>query len=262
MTTSSGVPVQAVFGLIRMVQQFRSQFMPTHWAVAFDGGLPAHRLQLVPDYKAQRKPMPDDLRRQLPVMREYLAAAAVPCFCLEAVEADDVLATLSARASGDVLIATSDKDMFQLVDERVSIVPLSGTLALLDAEGVHAKTGVLPAQIPDWLALTGDTADNIGGVPGVGPKTAAALLAQFGSLEGVYAHLEQIPREHLRQALQTHAEVARRNLQMVVLDTSVATLPPLEALACTREPVDSLRAFYEKYEFKAFTRKLQEPELF
>ncbi len=262
MTTQSGVPVHAVFGLIRLLQQFRSQFMPTHIAVAFDGGLPANRLSLVPEYKAQRKPMPDDLRAQLPIMQEYLTAAAIPCFCQDAVEADDVIATLAARASGRVLIGTSDKDLFQLVSERVSIIPLSGQAVCLDPAGVKVKTGVGPEQIPDWLALTGDTADNIGGVPGVGPKTAAALLQQFGSLEEIYLHLDQVTRENLRQALAQHREVVQRNRQMVLLDTEIDGLPDFDALACTREPVSTLQAFYEKYEFRAFAQKLRAPELF
>ena len=261
MTTSSGTPVQAVFGFVRMMQQFQRHYYPTHQAVAFDGGVPQSRLDLVPEYKAQRKPMPDELRVQLPILQEYLAAAGIPCFCLEAIEADDVIATFARAFPNRVVIGTSDKDMYQLVSERVSIVPLSGEIVALDAEGVRRKTGVAPDQIADWLALTGDAADNIKGVPGVGPKTAAKLLDQFGSLAALFDRLEEIPRDRLRNALQDNQAIVWRNRDMVLLHT-VDGLPLVDTLQTQSASIESLRRFFEKYEFRAFAQALSAPELF
>lgn len=261
MTTGMGTPVHAVFGFIRMLQQLQRHFFPTHQAVVFDGGLPQSRLDLVPDYKAQRKPMPDDLRVQLPIMQEYLIAAGVPCFCLDAIEADDVIATFTKAFTGRVVIGTSDKDMYQLVNESVSIVPLSGAIVELDAAGVIRKTGVSPAQIPDWLALTGDNADNIRGVPGVGPKTAAKLLEQFGSLAVLFERLHEVPRDGLRRALQEHADIVWRNREMVLLH-QVDLLPSIDTLKNHAAASAALQMFYEKYEFKAFAQALRSPELF
>lgn len=262
MYTSDGRPVQALFGFIRMLQQLRAHWLPTHMAVAFDGGLPAKRLELVPDYKAQRKPMPDELRAQLPYLTEYLEAAGVATFCLDAVEADDVIATFTRRAEGTVIVGTSDKDLFQLVSETVSIVPLTGKSETLDCDGILQKTGVWPSQIPDWLALTGDTADNIPGVPGIGPKTASSLLQQFGTLHAIYDRLEEVARDRIREALCAHKDIVFRNKQMVLLDYTVDDLPPVSALACKQEPYIPLREFYEKFEFSSFVQKLREPELF
>ena len=261
MSTRSGIPVQAVFGFIRMMQQFQRQLYPTYQAVAFDGGLPQSRLDLVPDYKAQRKPMPEELRVQLPILQEYLTAAGIPCFCLEAIEADDVIATFARQFDGLVYIGTSDKDMYQLVCDTISIIPLSGALVALDAAGVLKKTGVTPAQIADWLALTGDTADNIPGVPGVGPKTAASLLQQFGSLSALFDRVDEVKREGVRKALQEHAEIVWRNREMVLLH-QVDSLPEVKTLRNQALPSDALRAFYEKYEFESYAQSLRSPELF
>jgi len=261
MTTSTGIPVQAVFGFIRLVQQLHRQLYPTYQAVAFDGGLPQSRLDLVPDYKAQRKPMPDELRLQLPIIQEYLTAAGVPWVQREAIEADDVIATLARAFEGQVYIGTSDKDMYQLVCDRIVIFPLSGKWVALDTDGIVKKTGVSPEQIPDWLALIGDTADNIRGVPGIGPKTATALLVQFGNLDRLFDNLDAVQREGLRKALREHADIVWRNREMVLLH-AVDSLPATETLRVVPSRTDALLAFYEKYEFTSFAKAIRTPELF
>ncbi len=262
LSTRDGFPLQAIFGFIRLMQQLRAKWKPTHLLVAFDGGLPASRLDLVPTYKAQRKPMPDELRQQLPVLTEYLDAAAMPSIRLEDVEADDVIATVARRFSGDILLASHDKDLFQLVDDQTRMLPLSGDAAPLDEAGVVAKTGVAPARIPDWLALVGDTADNIPGVPGVGPKTAAALVQQFASLDAMFAGLEDVPRPRLRDVLAENQELVYLNRQMVLLDDQVPGVPDEKALGCQPEPVKPLLDFYEKYELRSFAQQLRAPDLF
>ncbi len=262
LSTSDGFPLQAIFGFVRLIQQLRAQWQPTHLAVAFDGGLPQSRLQLVPQYKAQRKPMPDELRQQLPVLFEYLGAASLVSLRQDEVEADDVIGTLARRFEGETLIATGDKDLFQLVDANTRIVPLSGDDAPLTAEGVLQKTGVPPHRIPDWLALIGDTADNIPGVPGVGPKTAATLVGMFDSLDTMFAQIDKIPQERLRDKLWACQPLIIRNRRMVELDCAIPGMPGIDALRVGPEPVAALLSFFRKYELHTFEKQLREPDLF
>jgi DNA polymerase-1 len=265
LSTAGGKPTNAVFGFVRMMQQLLGAWKPTHCAVVFDGGIPPMRLALVPGYKANRKPMPDELREQLPVLNEYLAAAAIPALRLDACEADDVIATLAVRAStsgSEVLIATADKDLFQLVNERVRIVSLAGEPTAMDSKAVEAKTGVAPTMIPDWLALTGDSADNIRGVPGIGPKTAAMLLGKSGGLTGLYDRLDAVESPRLRQILAENRDTVTRNLKMVRLDCAVDGVPDWSGMRRLSEPVRPLLDFYRRYELHAFANALAAPELF
>jgi DNA polymerase-1 len=265
LATAGGKPTNAVFGFVRMMQQLLGAWKPTHCAVVFDGGIPPMRLALVPGYKANRKPMPVELREQLPVLNEYLAAAAIAAVRLDDCEADDVIATLAARASqtgGEVLIATADKDLFQLVNEQVRIVSLAGEPTVMDGKAVEAKTGVAPVLIPDWLALTGDSADNIRGVPGIGPKTAAMLLGKSGGLVELYARLDAVESPRLRQVLADNRDTVTRNLKMVRLDCAVDGVPDWSGMQRVSEPVRPLLDFYRRYELHAFANALAAPELF
>jgi len=219
----------------------------------------------VPDYKANRKPMPDALRAQLPVLNAYLDAAAIPHLRLDACEADDAIATLAQAAAADgcdVLIATGDKDLFQLVNERVRIVPVTGESVAMDAAAVREKTGVEPTQIPDWLALTGDAADNIKGVLGVGPKTAAKLLTTWHSLEAVYARIDAVEPPKLRKTLEDARDIVTRNQHMVRLDVHVEGVGAWSTMRRVPEPMSPLRSFYERYDLHAFINALRSPELF
>jgi DNA polymerase I len=176
-----------------------------------------------------------------------------------------VLATLARRAAddgSDVMIATGDKDLYQLVDDRVRIVSLAGEPTAMDAVAVVRKTGVRPEQIPDWLALTGDAADNIKGVPGVGPKTAAKLLEEFDGLQALYAQLDAVESPKLRQALADSRDIVERNLKVVRLDCNVPGVPDWRTLLRQPEPVRDLLDFYRRYEFSAFANNLMSPELF
>lgn len=265
LTTAAGEPTNAVYGFVRMMQQLARTWNPTHWAVVFDGGTPPARLALVPEYKANRKPMPDALRAQLPILNAYLDAAGIPGVRLDACEADDVIATLARRAADagcDVRIATGDKDLFQLVDDHVRIVSMAGETKIMDEAAVQEKTGVPPSNIPDWLALTGDNADNIKGVPGIGPKTAAKLLCEFGGLQQVYARLDEVQSQKVRQVLDANRNIVERNLKMVRLDCEVDNVPDWMPMRRQAEPVRPLLDFYRRYELHAFVGSLTSPELF
>lgn len=263
LSTKSGLATNAVYGFIRMTDQLCQQWRPTHLCAIFDGGLPEERMALLPSYKAQREEMPAELDAQFPLIREYLAAAGIAALQMEGEEADDILATQAvyAKQSGEVLLATSDKDLFQLVDDRVAIIPPTKSDQRMGPQDVELKTGVLPERIAEWLALIGDSADNIPGVPGIGPKTAAKLLNQFGSIDALYHRLEQVEREKLRVALAEHESAVRRNLQMTTLRTDLRV--PLDwTLWQVRPDHHTLRSFYRKMEFNSMAKALEAPELF
>ena len=259
LSTRAGQPTNALFGFIRMLRQLEKQWRPDRVVVAFDGGSPAHRLEKCPAYKAQRAPMPDDLRSQLGLINEYLAAAGVPLVLLKGQEADDVMATLAVRAAeagATVRLATSDKDLMQLVDGRIRIVPPTKTEEELGPDGVAAKTGVKPGQIVDWLALVGDTADNIPGINVVGPKTATKLLAQFGSLAACLAQADRIEPEWLRAKVQAGRATAELNVALMTLDKDVPGVPAWNEIAAPAPDAVRLQAFYEKYELHRLAAEL------
>lgn len=259
LSTRDGRPTNALFGFIRMLRQLEKQWRPDRVVVAFDGGSPAHRLEKCPAYKAQRAPMPDDLRSQLGLINEYLTAAGVPLVLLKGQEADDVMATLAVRAAeagATVRLATSDKDLMQLVDGRIRIVPPTKTDEELGPDGVAAKTGVKPEQIVDWLALVGDTADNIPGINGVGPKTATKLMAQFGSLAACLAQTDRIEPEGLRAKVQAGRATAELNVALMTLDKDVPGVPAWNEIAVPAPDAVRLQAFYEKYELHKLAAEL------
>ena len=260
LSTRAGQPTNALFGFVRMLRQIEAHWRPDRLVVAFDGGSPAHRLEKCPAYKAQRAPMPDDLRSQLGLINEYLDAAGVPRILLKGQEADDVIATLAdraARAGAVVRLATSDKDLMQLVDERVRIVPPTQADDELDAAGVAAKTGVKPSQIVDWLALIGDAADNIPGVNGIGPKTATKLLAQFGSLPECFAQADRIESDRVRGKLQAGRATAELNVQLMALDKHVPGVPEWIDVPAPAPDAAKLKAFFEKYELHRFAAEIE-----
>ncbi|MDR0993536.1 MAG: hypothetical protein LBN38_03075 [Verrucomicrobiota bacterium] len=256
LATPDGRPTNALFGFIRMLRQLEAQWKPDRIVVAFDGGTPPHRLEKCPAYKAQRPPMPDELRSQLPLINEFLEAAGIPAVRLNQQEADDVLATLADRAArnGNVVrIATGDKDLMQLVDEYIRMVPPTKAEEELDATAVLLKTGVAPAQIVDWLALIGDVADNIPGISGVGPKTAAKLLNQFGTLENCLARTDEIGSGTLREKMRAGAETARVNVELMELDRNVPGVPSWEEIPAPLPSLGQLKAFFEKYALRQFS---------
>lgn len=264
LSTSAGRPTNAVFGFIRMLRQIEEDWKPTHWVVVFDGGLPEERIELLKEYKAQRRPMPESLREQIQTVEEYLDRADIAWLRQEGQEADDIMASVAAWAekeSGEILIATNDKDLYQLVDEKVKVIPVSGKSNQLGPEDVLRKTGVPPLQIVHWLALVGDTSDNIKGVPGVGPKTAAKLLSQYGSLDNLWAHLDELPSDKLRNSLRENRSLISRNVQMVRLRQDLGC--PLEWHEMQARPAspDKLLPFFEVLEFESMARELREQHL-
>lgn len=217
----NGRPTNAIFGFTKALAKLRDSLQPSHVAVVWDGGLSAERVAALPGYKAQRPEMPAALAEQLDEIVSYLQAAGVVSLCAPGVEADDWIAGLARAAVAHglrVVIASPDKDFLQLVTPEVGLVnPSDKTGRIWTEADVCARAGVSPAQIVGWLSLVGDSVDNIPGVAGVGPKTAADLLNEFGSVEALYQRLDRLKSDRLRASLQAAAADVRRNLELIRL---------------------------------------------
>ncbi len=231
--------------------------------VVWDGGLSAARLAALPEYKAQRPEMPDDLRLQLDEIRQYLEAAGLEDFCGDGIEADDYIACLArsgaAAAGWDVVIASADKDFMQLVSDRIGLLnPNDKSGTVWCREQVYAKAGVQPEQIAEWLALMGDAVDNIPGVQGVGPKTAAGLLRQFGSVEALYDRLEEVKSEKVAAALRAAAAQVRKNVELVRLHEVPCEFVP-EKLTPKSPDRERLKGLFQRWGFKRMLNELITP---
>ena len=258
----TGEPTNAIYGFVKMMAKMRAVIEPTHLMVVWDGGLNAERMAMLPEYKAQRSEMPEDLRPQLDGMAVWLKAAAIASYCGDGVEADDYIACIARHAAGagmHVVIASADKDFMQLVSERVGLLnPGDKTGMVWKDEQVRAKAGVEPSQIVDWLSLMGDSVDNIPGVPGVGPKTAAGLLRKFGSVGKLFGRLHDVKSEKLRAALRGAEGAVRRNHEMVRLrDDLSCEFAPEDWLG---KPADAgrLRGLYRQWGFNGLLASLEE----
>ncbi|MDZ7812533.1 MAG: DNA polymerase I [Ideonella sp.] len=259
-----GVPTGAIHGMVAMMKRLREQVGAGHAACVFDAKGPTFRDEWFPEYKAQRAPMPDDLRAQIAPIHEVVQLMGWPVLEVPGIEADDAIGTLArvGAASGhQVLISTGDKDLAQLVTERVTLI---NTMSMehLDVAGVLAKFGVPPDRIIDYLTLIGDTVDNVPGVEKVGPKTAVKWLAEHGSLDGVVAAAGQIKGvagENLRKALDW-LPMGRKLITVVTdhdMTAQVPGWPSVEALALKPVDREGLLAFYERYGFKSWRRELE-----
>jgi DNA polymerase-1 len=261
-----GEPTGAIYGVLAMLRRLYSshnsapsgEYRPTYIACVFDAKGPTFRDAMYAEYKANRAPMPEDLVRQIEPIHAAVAAAGWPILMQSGVEADDVIGTLAKRASEagiEVLISTGDKDLAQLVGPRVKLVNTMSN-EVLDEAGVLAKFGVPPNRIVDYLALIGDTVDNVPGVPKCGPKTALKWLAQYDSLAGVIEHAAEIGGvvgENLRQTL-GFLPLGR---QLVTVDCDVPDLPAVEALAPREPDRERLAELYRRFDFKNWLRELE-----
>jgi DNA polymerase-1 len=257
----TGQPTNAIYGFIKMLAKLRATVAPTHLAVVWDGGLSAKRLTVLPEYKAQRPEMPVPLQSQIDEINGYLEAAGIAWFCRDGVEADDVIACMVRRAEEmkwAAVIASADKDFMQLVSAYVGLFnPHDKTETIWTDEQVRNKTGVEPSQIIDWLSLMGDSVDNIPGVPGVGPKTAADLLKQFGSIEKLFDRIGEVKSEKLRAALLSAKEAVRRNRELVRLHEVVCDFS-LKEMAPRAQDTARLRELYSRWGFKTLLAALLE----
>ncbi len=243
MNAPDGRPTNAIFGFLNMFLKMIDAFNPDGVVVAFDKGKPRVRMEMLPQYKAQRPPMDPDLHAQFPMIKELLTALNVPILQSEGWEGDDILGTmarLGEQAGCDMLLVTGDRDMYQLVTEHVNVVSTRKGLsdvAIMTPESVDdLYHGITPALVPDFYGLKGDTSDNIPGVPGIGPKKASALIAQYGSLDEVIAHADEVKgkmgenlRAHIDDALLSRKVATIRTDAPVELDFEATSFPAFSA---------------------------------
>jgi len=261
LTGPNGEPVNALYGFTKMIRKLLADFRPTHCAVVFDLGAPQARLSILPSYKEQRPPTPPELDSQIPAIREVIAAMRLPIVEFDGEEADDLIATLALRAARDdwdVLIASNDKDFAQIVGPHIRLVRPNGTeVTLWQAAEVEARYGVKPDQMVDFLSLTGDSVDNIRGVNGVGEKTAADLLRNYGSVDNLLSGLDRIHKPKLRDALRAAADQVRMNQRLVSLRTDLKLDVRLESLEMQRLDYAKLMEICKRFGFKSLPAELE-----
>ncbi len=258
--TSTGIPTGAIKGVLNMLRSLQRQYPGSVITVIFDAKGPTFRDELFTEYKAQRPPMPDDLRVQIEPLHECVKAMGFPFLCVEGVEADDVIGTLSQSstlAERPVVISTGDKDMAQLVNGHVSLVNTMYNTKL-DSEGVVERFGVGPELIIDYLALMGDKSDNIPGVPGVGEKTALGLLQGLGDMDAIYDNIDQVATLPIRGArtlgakLLEHRETAYLSRKLATIKTDVELELDIDSMQMQPPQDDILLELYQRLEFKSW----------
>ncbi|HTX58961.1 MAG TPA: DNA polymerase, partial [Verrucomicrobiae bacterium] len=265
LTTSKGVPINAAYGFTMMLNKLIADEAPTHVIAAFDKGMPAERVALYPQYKAQRETMPDELRGQFALVRRILETFGIPVVEMEGQEADDVIATLAgqtARSGEHSVVVTGDLDLLQIVDDRTTVLTTKRGITELgryDPQAVRERFGLEPSQLPDYRGLKGDPSDNLPGVPGVGEKTATKLLQAAGSLDALVADpslagspkLEKLIAQYGAQAkLCREVSIVRRDLPLALDRDASRYRAPSEA---------DLYRLYAELEFKTLLAKLRPP---
>ena len=262
LSTSSGELTAAVFGFTCKLLSVLRDYQPDYVAVAFDLG-DTWRHSEFPDYKATRERMPDDMPSQIERIQQVLQALNIPIVTYENYEADDVLGTLARQAADqeqDVLILTGDRDMFQLVDERIKILYTSGgpnpQTSVYGLDEVQERYGLTPEQFIDLKALTGDTSDNIPGIPGVGDKTAVKFIKQFGTLDNLYEHVDEISGPKTRANVIASAEQVRLNKRLVTIVTDLDLT--YDAAACAVRDFDRTEVvkLFHELEFRSMLKEL------
>ncbi|HIH4848688.1 TPA: DNA polymerase I [Morganella morganii] len=265
LTNSAGQSTGAMYGVLNMLRSLIMQYEPSHVAVVFDAKGKTFRDELFEAYKSHRPPMPDDLREQIAPLHDMVVAMGMPLLSVSGVEADDVIGTLAKQAAAEgraVLISTGDKDMAQLVTPDITLINTMNN-TILGPEEVETKYGVPPSLIIDYLALMGDSSDNIPGVPGVGEKTAQALLQGLGSLDDIYADLDKIAGLSFRGAktlapkMETNKEMAYLSYTLATIKTDVELDRTWNSLALTEPDLDKLHALFTQYEFKRWISDLE-----
>ncbi len=257
LSNSLGEPTGAIYGVVNMIRRLLADYDPEHIAVVFDAKGKTFRNDLYADYKAHRPPMPQELAQQIEAVHEIIKAMGLPLLCVPGVEADDVIGTLAQQATEqgiDTIISTGDKDMAQLVNQHVTLIDTMKDV-VSDEQGVVERFEVTPAQVIDYLTLIGDKVDNVPGVPNVGPKTAVKWLKEYGSLEGIIAHANEIKGkvgENLRNSLEQlplskELVTIKKDVELDVHPTTINRQPP---------DTEALRKLYSRFEFKTWLAQI------
>src|SRR5580698_3649644 len=257
MRTTTGISTEAVFIFHNMVRKLRTSYQPEYIAAVFESGK-TFRDEVYAEYKATRTEMPPDLGDQIPYLRRLLEAMRIPVLQYAGFEADDVIGAMARRASEefDVVIVSSDKDMLQLVDERVHMYNPVKEDVWYDAATTEEFMGVKPNQVADLLALKGDSIDNIPGAPGIGDKGARDLIVRFGSVEGALEHAGEVERKTYRESLQNNREQILLSKRLATIDTTVPVEFDLPKLAAQEPDLAELKKVYKELEFYSLLKEL------
>lgn len=262
LTSPDGVPVNAVYGFTGMLRKLLREQHPEYLAVAFDSSGPTFRHEKYNEYKAHRKETPEDLMVQIPLILQILDAYRIPVYSYEGYEADDIIGTLAKQASKmnvETYIVTADKDVEQLIDTHVKIYNVKKD-QVLDLDTLRREKGIAPSQVRDVLALTGDSVDNIPGVPGIGPKTAKELVHKWGSLEGILEHLDSLNgnkrMEKARETLRASTQQALLSKQLATISVDVPIELDLEACRVDSANESKLRDIFQELGFNTFLAQM------
>ncbi len=248
LSTRDGFPTNAIYGFIKLINRILKEKSPKHIAVAFDSVAKTFRKKKYELYKAQRPKMPEDLSCQIPVVKRFLSALGINSIAIDGYEADDIIYSACKKWDGNVIIVTGDKDIAQCVSETVSIWNITEN-KIYDVDEVKKKFHVTPDQIPQFLALVGDVSDNIPGVPGIGPKRAAMLLNRFGSLDGIYKNIDELPAK-IKSSLEEHKAQLFDALFLTTIDNNIEINP--EIFNKQEEDKDLVEDLCRQLEFKSF----------
>ncbi|MGZ6290512.1 MAG: 5'-3' exonuclease, partial [Bdellovibrionota bacterium] len=254
LSNKSGLPTNAVFGFASMILKVLEDVRPTHIAVIYDTKHPSFRKEMYKEYKANRSAMPEELVPQIPYIKKFVETLGLPAFEQAGFEADDLIATLAHQAADlskehpDVCIVSSDKDLMQLVTEKVYLYDTMKDQRYYAPE-VKEKLGVLPELVPDFLGIVGDTSDNIPGVKGIGPKGAVALLEQFGSMEEIYKNIEEVKKEGQRKTLIECKELAILSKELATVKRDLKIDTDWHSLRCEPKASEEFFTLLHELEF-------------
>ncbi|MBI3657934.1 MAG: DNA polymerase I [Acidobacteria bacterium] len=257
LSTRAGLPTNATYGFITALRKVIAEQKPDYLGVALEGG-PTLRQAGFAQYKAHRKPMPEELALQLPYVERVCAALRVPVIRHPGYEADDVIGTLATKAAArglSCVIVTIDKDMFQLISDQILVLDPRHDV-FMDAQAVEAKMGVPPNKIIDWLALAGDASDNVPGAPGIGDKGARELVAQFGNVEACLARYAEVQRKTYRESLRDNVELIRQCHQLVTIPTDLPIELDLDQLRLSAPDLGAIQALYTELEFHSLLKEI------
>ncbi|MFZ2657468.1 MAG: 5'-3' exonuclease H3TH domain-containing protein [Victivallales bacterium] len=263
LSNSKGQFTNAIFATAKFLISLDREYYSPYGAVVFDKGRPEHRMRIIPEYKAQRPPMPEELRGQLPQIRDLIEAFGWRIVEKEGQEADDIIAAIAVTfKESPVRIVSADKDIAQVIDDRIKmLIPGKGTggFVIQGPDEVLARFAVKPSQIVDYLSLIGDNSDNIPGIDGVGPKTAAKLINQFGSIDNLLANTAQIGNEKLRAKISGSAEFLKKNRQIISLDLSLPDdfLKDVEYFHKRKPDIGKLKAMADDLDLKSIKNDLE-----
>ncbi|HEU18677.1 MAG TPA: DNA polymerase I [Deltaproteobacteria bacterium] len=259
LSNSKGFPTNAIYGFTNMLIKLCSDYRPDYIAVVFDSKGPTFRHEAYENYKANRSAMPDELIPQIPYIKDVVRGFSMPVIEQEGVEADDIIGTIAKACSHtgvETVIVSGDKDLMQLVSDDVVVVDTMKD-KMYDVEGVKERFGIEPARVVDVLGLAGDASDNIPGVPGVGEKTALKLLLEYGSMENVLEHADEVKNAKVRKSLKDYADQARLSRELATIKTDVAVVFSLDDFRLTEPDTDILKELFKEFEFSSLLQSLK-----